>query len=77
MVALVRSIVVLYAFPVVGRRSLATAHKPAYQVVFWRFVIVFWALTWLGGCPIEYPYEGVSAVFAVLYFALVFLLMYV
>lgn len=32
--ALVRSIVVLYAFPVVGRPTLATAHKPVYQVVF-------------------------------------------
>ena len=40
-VALVRSIMVLYVFPVVARPTLARAHKPVYQVVFWSFVIVF------------------------------------
>jgi quinol-cytochrome oxidoreductase complex cytochrome b subunit len=45
--------------------------SPVARFVFWTFVANFFILTWLGACPAEEPFTGVSQVCSVLYFLLI------
>nr|YP_007183134.1 cytochrome b [Echinorhynchus truttae]CCA94465.1 cytochrome b [Echinorhynchus truttae] len=47
---------------------------------YWKGILAFWAvsfciLTWLGGMPVEYPYEVLGQSFTILYFLLIILLL--
>nr|YP_010610792.1 cytochrome b [Eledone cirrhosa]WAP91613.1 cytochrome b [Eledone cirrhosa] len=39
------------------------------QFFFWYLIGVFFILTWIGGCPVEYPYELIGQIFSIMYFA--------
>jgi hypothetical protein len=45
--------------------------SPVARFVFWTFVANFFILTWLGACPAEEPFTGVSQFCSVLYFVLI------
>lgn len=69
-IALVMSVAILLALPfVVKSKSANLAYYPLNQVIFWGFVGVFWILTWIGSCPVEYPYVQIGQVFSVIYFS--------
>nr|YP_009307945.1 cytochrome b [Eusyllis blomstrandi]AOR87118.1 cytochrome b [Eusyllis blomstrandi] len=42
------------------------------QVLFWVWVSIFILLTWIGGCPVEEPYELLGQIFTVIYFMIYF-----
>lgn len=43
------------------------------QILFWIIVINVMLLTWIGGCPVEAPYEFIGQVFTFLYFMFYFI----
>lgn len=40
------------------------------QILFWGFVVNLFLLTWIGGSPVESPYEGIGQICTVNYFIL-------
>ena len=69
---LVAAVAVFYTIPFLANKTQkATAFRVAQQFSFWRFVVVFWILTFLGAQPVEEPYIFLSRVFSVLYFGLI------
>jgi ubiquinol-cytochrome c reductase cytochrome b subunit len=42
---------------------------PINQVIFWAFITICILLTWIGGRPVEAPYEMLGQIFTFLYFA--------
>jgi ubiquinol-cytochrome c reductase cytochrome b subunit len=73
--ALLFSVLVLFLFSlftknIVFRRA---RFSPLFRFLFWSLVFVFLLLTWLGSCPAEPPYTGVSLFLTLLYFFLFFL----
>jgi len=74
-VALVCSIAILYVLPAAATgKIIPSSFTPFYQFVFWRLLVVFLILTWLGACPIEEPYETLAVPITILYFAFYLLL---
>uniref|UniRef100_A0A0S2N0H2 Cytochrome b n=2 Tax=Eurythoe complanata TaxID=167815 RepID=A0A0S2N0H2_EURCO len=68
-VAMFTAILVLLILPFTHnspRRGLA--FYPANQIAFWSFIANATLLTWIGGCPVEPPYEFLGQVFTLLYF---------
>jgi ubiquinol-cytochrome c reductase cytochrome b subunit len=73
-VALLLSIVVLFLFPYVT--SMPSGHSSLYKVLFYLFVGSALGLTWLGGQPVEDPYNLLSQIYSGSYFTFVLLLLY-
>lgn len=61
-VAIFSALIVLYALP----RS-----KSSSSYIAWIIIVVVILLSWIGGSPIEYPYEFIGQVLAILYFLLI------
>jgi len=69
-IALVAAVAILFILPLTHQGKFrALSFYPANQVLFWRFVGIFFILTWIGACPVEAPYEQIGQVFTVLYFS--------
>lgn len=69
-IALFASILLLIILPLeFARIARSTAFYPLSQIIFWRFVRILLTLTWIGGCPVEAPYELIGQIFTVLYFS--------
>lgn len=66
--ALFSAILILFTLPL-GPQAPAPFY-PINQFLFWLLVSTFLILTWIGGCPVESPYEGIGQVFTVVYFRL-------
>lgn len=69
-VAIFAAILILLVLPFTHtspRRRLA--YFPLNQVAFWLFIANAALLTWIGGCPVEPPYEFLGQVFTCVYFA--------
>lgn len=45
------------------------------RLIFWRFVVIFLILTWLGSCPAEIPYIKVRQIITILYFSRLLLIL--
>jgi ubiquinol-cytochrome c reductase cytochrome b subunit len=58
----------------VSRKVIPSSFTPPYQIAFWRLIVVFVILTWLGACPIEEPYLRLSVPITILYFLLYLIL---
>jgi len=41
---------------------------PIGQIFFWILLSIILCLTWIGGCPVEYPYEFLGRIFTFFYF---------
>lgn len=68
-VAIFAAMLILFTLPFTHlpvRRG--NAFLPVNQVLFWSLVTICGLLTWIGGCPVEAPYEGLGQIFTALYF---------
>nr|YP_002727966.1 cytochrome b [Myosotella myosotis]ACE62837.1 cytochrome b [Myosotella myosotis] len=75
--ALALSVGVLYLLPALApKENTPTAFCPPFQFVYWIFTVNFFLLTWLGGCPIEVPFDTLSVYCTFTYFTLILLLLY-
>jgi ubiquinol-cytochrome c reductase cytochrome b subunit len=70
-VAIFAAILVLFVLPFIGRhKARGLPFYPVSQVIFWLLAADTILLTWIGGRPVEYPYEGLGQIFTALYFIL-------
>jgi ubiquinol-cytochrome c reductase cytochrome b subunit len=69
-VAILIAIVVFIVFP------LKSIHKNSsiFNKIFYVWAASLLILSWIGGCPVEWPYDILRKVACFLYFFLVFLL---
>nr|QHT64903.1 cytochrome b [Perinereis sp. PA-2020] len=70
-VAMFTAILILFALPLMARhKARGLAFYPASQCMFWLLTADTILLTWIGGRPVEYPYEFLGQIFTALYFIL-------
>lgn len=68
-IALFSSLLILFILPFTYiQKSRGLQFYPLNQLIFWLFVSVCCILTWIGGCPVEAPYESIGKVFTWIYF---------
>nr|YP_004347991.1 cytochrome b [Canthigaster jactator]BAK09716.1 cytochrome b [Canthigaster jactator] len=73
---LLASILILTVIPFLHtskQRSLT--FRPISQFLFWTLIADVVVLTWIGGMPVEYPYETIGQIATVTYFSLFLVLM--
>lgn len=61
-VAMFSALIILYILPY---------SKSSSSYIAWIIIVVFILLSWIGGSPVEYPYEFIGRMLAILYFLLV------
>lgn len=67
--ALAMRIIILYFLPLRNfKNNIPSSFNFFYQILFWRMVVIFVLLTWLGACPIEQPYLSLAGPLTILYF---------
>lgn len=71
-VALVLRITVLYTLPLTSPDQ--TRNTPIFKFVFWAFIVITSALTWIGAKPVEEPYVFTSQILSTLYFSYFFII---
>ena len=70
-VAIFSALLILFLVPFINNQSrLGNRFYPVNQILFWRIVRNRILLTWVGGCPVEVPFEGLGQFFTILYFSL-------
>nr|AXJ93394.1 cytochrome b [Cheilonereis cyclurus] len=70
-VAMFAAILVLFALPLMANhKSRGLSFYPASQLMFWLLAADTLLLTWIGGRPVEQPYEALGQMFTFLYFML-------
>ena len=68
-VAIFAAIFIIFALPIIFPRKIrGNPFYPANQILFWAFVANAILLTWIGGRPVEPPFEWLGQIFTVLYF---------
>lgn len=71
-IAIFAAILVLLIFPFIMKPQLpSNAYYPISQIKFWGFITVILSLTWIGGCPVEYPFDSIGLFNTVLYFVII------
>lgn len=69
-IAIFSAILILFTLPLTfNQKSRSLAIYPLSQIVFWALVIIFILLTWIGGRPVEAPYESLGQIFTALFFS--------
>jgi len=69
-VALLFSIFVLFLVPTVSQPQIkSTEFRPVAAFFYWFFFISCFVLSWVGGCPAEYPYTIVGQTSTFFYFS--------
>nr|QLY89939.1 cytochrome b [Brachycentrus maculatus] len=69
-IALVMSILILFNMPFTFNKNIkGIQFYSLNKILFWNFIFVFFILTWLGSCPMEYPYMMLSQVLTFFYFS--------
>ena len=72
-IALFLSVLILFVFPFFHNFYFrASSFSFFSQFFFWSFIGIFLVLTWIGRCPVEFPYDLIGAVFTFFYFFVVF-----
>nr|QXF29936.1 cytochrome b [Chloeia pocicola] len=69
-IAMFSALLILFSMPLTHksmRRGLT--FYPLNQILFWCFIATTMLLTWIGGCPVESPYESLGQVFTFMYFS--------
>nr|CAB0049852.1 cytochrome b [Sepia pharaonis] len=70
-VSLVMSIFVLFFLPFLHVKGCSGCiYNVFMQINFWMMVGCFFLLTWIGGCPVEYPYESIGQVLSIMWFSI-------
>nr|YP_009919089.1 cytochrome b [Phryganea bipunctata]QMP96682.1 cytochrome b [Phryganea bipunctata] len=73
-IALVMSIMILFIMPFTFIKNIkGNQFYFLNKFLFWTFISIFFLLTWLGSCPMEYPYISLSQVITILYFLYFFI----
>lgn len=68
-VAIFAAILILFSLPFsITQRRRTLAFYPINQILFWFLVSDICLLTWIGGCPVEAPYDTLGQYFTFLYF---------
>nr|YP_009176110.1 cytochrome b [Uroteuthis chinensis]ALI30923.1 cytochrome b [Uroteuthis chinensis] len=68
-ISLVMSICVLFFLPFLHVKGCRVCSYNVFmQLNFWLMIGCFFLLTWIGGCPVEYPYEFIGQVLSVMWF---------
>ena len=68
-IAMFAAILILIILPFTHpSKRRGTAFYPINQVLFWSFIAICLLLTWIGGRPVEAPYEFLGQIFTTLYF---------
>nr|YP_009353874.1 cytochrome b [Tropidomya abbreviata]AQZ26173.1 cytochrome b [Tropidomya abbreviata] len=71
-IALVMSIFILFFFPLIhSSKSMVMSYNPISQVLFWWFFVSFLILSWIGACPVAYPFQSSGVVVSWCYFSFV------
>jgi len=67
--AIFTALLILFLVPLINN-PLTTGNRkyPANQILFWIWVTTCVLLTWIGGCPVEAPYEDLGRGFTFIYF---------
>lgn len=69
-IAIFSAILILITLPfIVTQKSRGIIYYPISQFFFWIFIAIFVILTWIGGLPVEAPYELIGQFATCLYFA--------
>jgi len=73
-VAIFSALLILFLIPFINSQSrLGNRFYPINQILFWIIVTNTILLTWIGGCPVETPYEGLGQFFTIIYFSIYFI----
>merc|ERR1712117_74376 len=73
-VAIFSALLILFFVPLINFQCrLGNRFYPINQFIFWLMVTNRLLLTWVGGCPVEVPYEGLGKIFTYLYFTFYFI----
>lgn len=68
-IALFLSILILATLPFTIKNNLKLPNAYlSHKTIFWILTAVFFILTFLGSCPIEFPFVNLSLIFTILYF---------
>lgn len=70
-VAIFSALLILFVVPLIRVQTRrGNSFYPVNQFFFWLLVVNAILLTWIGGCPVEDPYEVLGRIFTFLYFML-------
>jgi len=70
-VAIFAAILILFMLPLIARhKARGLQFYPISQIIFWILASDTILLTWIGGRPVEHPYELLGQLFTILYFLL-------
>lgn len=68
-IALFAAILILFLLPLISTHKIrGLIFYPPAQTLFWLLAADTILLTWIGGCPVEPPYERIGQLFTILYF---------
>nr|YP_010324870.1 cytochrome b [Ixodes nuttallianus]UNO53791.1 cytochrome b [Ixodes nuttallianus] len=69
-IALVMSILIISTLPFTMKNKFSSFHFfPGKKLSFWVMINLFLLLTFLGACPVEYPFVIISQILTILYFS--------
>lgn len=69
-IAIALALCILFILPLtITRNKLRSGFYPLNQLLFWRLISTWVALTWIGGRPVESPYITIGQVRTVIYFS--------
>lgn len=70
-VVIFAALLILFIAPIIyTQKSITNRFYPLNQIFFWFFCANVILLTWIGGCPVEPPYEVLGQIFTITYFIL-------
>lgn len=73
-IAIFTAILIFFLVPLLFTQKFrGMSFYPLTQIIFWCFTINTFLLTWIGGCPVETPYEILGGIFTTSYFIIFFL----
>lgn len=68
-VAIFSALLILFIVPIIYLQKFrGNIFYPLSQIFFWLLVADTILLTWIGGCPVEAPYEALGLAFTIMYF---------
>lgn len=70
-IAIFSAILIFFILPFISKNSsINSSFFPISQILLWLFISNIILLTWIGGCPVEAPYENLGKLFTFLFFFL-------